>query len=247
MRRALSLAVLTCLAVLVSPLPLRAGGWLGVTIEQPRGVQIGEIIKGGPADQAGLVNGDIILSVNRTEIQSTPHFLHEIAQLSPQEQIVLNVIRQGKNMEVNVVLEDSNDHRSVSQSPFFHGPLATYQRGSVLTTTPSPYPDYASPSSDYLPPASPAVVPSAWLGIAPDRAKEGVLVRGIAPNGPGEQAGLQGGDIIVSINGQAVSSPVALVRLMTQFKPDDVVELSLIRAGQPKTVQVKVAPNPAKP
>jgi S1-C subfamily serine protease len=51
--------------------------------------------------------------------------------------------------------------------------------------------------------------------IAP--VKSGALIDGVFCNTPAETAGLGAGDVITSVNGHAVSSPVSLTNLMTQF------------------------------
>ncbi len=232
---------------------LHAGGWLGVTIEPPRGVQIGEIIKGGPADTANLQRGDIIISINNSQVQSIPHFIQEISHLGPQQKIVLGIVRQGKQLDIDVTLDDSNDHLSVSQTPFYRLPNSSHrlqpfgQHGAVLPGVNPKFPSPATPGSDIttplnFPQQSP---PTSWLGIAPGISnKGGIIVKGVAANSPGQQAGIKTGDVIISINGQAVSTPASLVRLMSQFKPGDIVEVSLTRNGKDETLQVKMGTHP---
>jgi S1-C subfamily serine protease len=222
-----------------------AGGWLGITIEPPQGVQVGEIIKGGPADQAKLEKGDIILAINSNQVQSIPHFIQEISRLAAKQEVILTIVRQGKKMEVRVILDDSNRHLSVSQTPFFRMPTVGFHHpapkkpGSLLPQTPTT-PLLAAPGT----PPAPSL---AWLGIAPGISnKGGVLVKGVAPNSPGIKAGIKSGDIITAINGQAVSTPASLVRLMSQFKPDDLVMVSLIRNGKVKNLQAKMAIHPSQ-
>jgi serine protease Do len=248
----LSLASFSVALLLLTP--LYAGGWLGVTIEPTRGVQIGEIIKGGPADLAKLKNGDVILKVNGKPVQSIAHFIQEISRIGAKQKALLNIIRQGKSLVVKVTLDDSNKHMSVSQTPFFRMPNSAHhiqpfqQRGSMM---PGVNPTFPGPSSsnstlsDPMPFPPPPTPPSAWLGIAPGISnKGGIIVKGVAVNSPAKKAGIQTGDIIISINGQAVSSPASLVRLMAQFKPDDLVEVALTRKGKDQTLQVKMAEHP---
>lgn len=241
------------LLLLATPNLLHASGWLGVTIEPPSGVQIGEIIKGGPADLAGLKNGDRILSINGQKVLSIANFIKTIASKAAKDEVELLVVRQGEQIVVKVLLDDSNNHRSVSQNPFYYIPESSRRGdnpGSLLSRRQQQFPDYSVPTNKLQPPnalhsAQPYDHPQAWLGIAPGATTNGgVAIKGVAPNGPGAKAGLKPGDIVIAINGNAVATPSSLVRLMGQFKADDLVEISLTREGKPKTLQAKMAVHP---
>ncbi len=228
-------------------------GWLGITIEPPNGVQIGEIIKGGPADLAGLKNRDIIQTVNENPVLSMGHFIRTISQMAPKQEVVLGLLRQGKNLQAKVILDDRKNHLSVSQTPLQQLPSGMLpsssafrswmdQSGSDFPGSLYPLPTVATPAPE------PAPQPAAWLGIAPGLSdKSGVLVKGVAKDSPGELAGLKPGDLVISINGQALSSPASLVRLMDQLEPGELVVISLTREGKIINLQAKMANNPAQP
>jgi serine protease Do/serine protease DegQ len=58
-----------------------------------KGVQVTSIQPGSPAQSAGLQAGDVIVSVNRTDVQNTEQ-LKKAAKASPQR-LLLRVIRNG--------------------------------------------------------------------------------------------------------------------------------------------------------
>ncbi len=73
--------------------------------------------------------------------------------------------------------------------------------------------------------------------------KEGALVSGgsqsaVLPDSPAAKAGLQNGDIIVSLNGQKLDATQSLASRLAQFKPGDKVDLKILRDGQEQTVSV---------
>ncbi|MBF0358876.1 MAG: PDZ domain-containing protein [Magnetococcales bacterium] len=225
--------------------PALAGGWLGVTIEPPQGVQIGEIIKGGPADKAELLKGDIITKINGNKVYSVASFTQKISQIGAEKKVTLDIMRQGKPLTIEVILDDSSRHRSVSQTPFFQSPPNGAH--SIPFLPPGHFQPPAYQNSNKFPPikSKADAQPAVWLGIAPGVAKSGeVVIKGVAANGPGDKAGLKAGDLIISINGQAVVSPASLIKMISNFKPGDLVILAITRKGQDKSIQIKMAAHP---
>jgi len=64
------------------------------------------IISGGAADKAGLKEGDIILELNGTKINEENPLSKLILQYSPGETITLKVLRDKKEIAINVVLDE---------------------------------------------------------------------------------------------------------------------------------------------
>lgn len=72
-----------------------------------------------------------------------------------------------------------------------------------------------------------------------DRAS-GALVADIVPESPAAQSGLKPGDIIVAFNGQRVESAADLPHFVGKVKPEDTVELAVLREGKNTTVKSKI-------
>ncbi|HIJ83020.1 MAG: PDZ/DHR/GLGF domain protein [Magnetococcales bacterium] len=251
--RGIVFVLLACFLTLNPTRTASAIGWIGMTVEPPRGVQVGEIIKHGPADKAGLVRGDIIRKVDGQEIVTMEQFILSIRGSRPGTVLTLGILRNGQELEIKANLEDGAEHQSVAQAPidrmlpgFGDMGLAPPMRDFSNQTPPSADWSTAYPrfSRDLPPDLSP---PTTWLGIAPTMAQGGVGVHAVAPGSPGEKAGLKPRDVIVSINGQALATPQALVRLLATFKPGDVVEINLNRDSQAQTVQAMLTAPPTNP
>jgi serine protease Do len=81
------------------------------------------------------------------------------------------------------------------------------------------------------------------LGIDRNR---GTLIRGVTPGGPAERAGLQQGDVVVGVAGQAVTPDQTLAYLISRQTIGSRVPFEVIRQGQRRTVNVAIAERPTE-
>ncbi len=77
-----------------------------------------------------------------------------------------------------------------------------------------------------------------WLGVDYRSVPGGAQVMRLVPNGPAARAGIVVGDVIVGYDGQPVDSSAALTRALYNSRPNQQVELVLMREGQ--TLKVRV-------
>lgn len=76
----------------------------------------------------------------------------------------------------------------------------------------------------------------------------GALVASVVDGGPSEQAGLQEGDMITSINGRPIQSFDQLIAyLFSNTSPGDVVTLEVLRGGQPQMIELTLGARPVSP
>ncbi|MGM0985218.1 MAG: DegQ family serine endoprotease [Pseudomonadota bacterium] len=76
---------------------------------------------------------------------------------------------------------------------------------------------------------------------------EGALIADLDPEGPAAQGGLQAGDVILSVNGEAVESSSTLPRLIGRVSPGSEVELTLLRDGERREETVTLGDWPESP
>jgi serine protease DegS len=92
-------------------------GWLGVAIqnvtedlaqsfelESLDGVIISNIIRNGPADQAGLTRGDVITRINGAAVKNVRSALTLISQAKPGSTVKLSGVRRGKKFEADATV-----------------------------------------------------------------------------------------------------------------------------------------------
>ena len=80
-------------------------GWLGVTEDSTTDeARIARVVEGSPADLAGLRSGDVILRVGENEVKSFNDLQNEIGRLLPEDEIVIQIRRDGEIEQISVKL-----------------------------------------------------------------------------------------------------------------------------------------------
>lgn len=92
-------------------------GWIGVEpqditpelansfgLAKTSGTIIAGVLKGGPADKAGIKPGDILISVDEKTVTDTTSMLNLVAQLTPGEKTKLTILRKSRESLVEVTV-----------------------------------------------------------------------------------------------------------------------------------------------
>lgn len=74
----------------------------------------------------------------------------------------------------------------------------------------------------------------------------GEIIERVSPGEPADKAGIQVGDVIVAVNGQAVTQDSSLSYLVANVKPGTRIPLDIIRGGKKQTVNVVVGTRPSE-
>ncbi|ATZ62806.1 MULTISPECIES: S1C family serine protease [Acinetobacter] len=87
-------------------------GWMGISLVpptqedvlQPRqpGVVVADVLKRGPAAEAGIKVGDRIVKVNNEDITSTSHLINYVALQAPNTEIQVEVVRGDQKVNLTV-------------------------------------------------------------------------------------------------------------------------------------------------
>jgi serine protease Do len=75
---------------------------------------------------------------------------------------------------------------------------------------------------------------------------QGELIRDVTPGGPAARAGVHQGDVVVAVNGQAVTPDQTLAYLVSQQPVGSRVPIQLIRGGQRQTVTITIGERPSE-
>ncbi|MFZ4826706.1 MAG: PDZ domain-containing protein [Phototrophicaceae bacterium] len=84
--------------------------------------------------------------------------------------------------------------------------------------------------------------PYLGIGLQPD-GQVGIMVDNVYPDSPAEQAGLQIGDVIYTLNGEPVL-PMTIGEQISQMQVGEVIQLGVVRQGEGLTVEVTLSARP---
>jgi len=100
------------------------------------------------------------------------------------------------------------------------------------------------------------VVTRGWIGVQPSDLTEdmvesfklkvdhGVLITGVLQDGPASAAGMQPGDVVLSVAGQPVGSTSQLLNAVAALKPKSTAEIRVQRGDKPVDLNVRIVQRP---
>jgi serine protease Do len=159
------------------------------------------VVAGGPAAQAGLQQGDVIIRVNGQPVTPDQTVSYLVANTPVGTRIPLEIIRGGKRATVTVVVGQRPTEEALAKLSGGD----TGNQGGAGGNAPTTTPQRALGLS--LAPLTPELGRAVNL---PATAR-GVLITSVDPNGDAAEEGLQRGDLIVSVNNQPVTTPAQVV------------------------------------
>ncbi len=78
-----------------------------------QGVVVVNVIDNGAAAEAGIKEGDVITAVNGVKVTDVPELLEKIGQHRPGDNVTLTIIRNGKKLDIPVVLRNSQGKTTI--------------------------------------------------------------------------------------------------------------------------------------
>ncbi len=183
-----------------------ARGWLGVQIQSltpdmaaslgvksAKGAIVASVVDDSPASKAGFKQGDVVLSLNGSDVDDNKDLTRKVASLRVGEQARFGILRDGKPYTLTALIAKRDDEQ-----------LASADR---------PAQDRANRA-----PAREASTTVLGLGLSAltDQAREqyniddktrGVVVSAVDPNSEAADKGFRPGDVIVGIGNRNVRTP----------------------------------------
>ena len=193
-------------------------GYLGVSIQdltpamaeafgvpEAGGAVIGDVSPDGPAAEAGVRRGDVIVGIDGQPVQDARDLRLTVATIAPRSKVTFNVWREGDQTEVPITLGRYPESPAETAEAPDRGNGAYGLSVTELTSN-----------------------VARQLGIP--EAIEGVLVAGVDPGSRAAEAGVRRGDVIVEAGRRAVRT-VAEFRDVVRRVGEDSLLLLVNRAG----------------
>jgi serine protease Do len=165
---------------------------LNVTVGS--GVLISNVGPDSPAAKAGVKQGDLVTQVNGKDVKSSNQLRNLVAAIAPGQSVTLKIMREGKPMQVAVLVgEQPPDMRAAFAAPNGGGAAPRSSLGMTVE------------------PLNPATAQQyGYAGL------NGLIVTDVQPNTPAALAGLRTGALIIEANRKPVRSPADLQRAVEE-------------------------------
>lgn len=185
------------LGVGLQPVDEDIAGSLG--LPKDRGEIVRTVQPGTPAAKAGIQQGDVIVSIGGKEVNPDETVSYLIANTPVRSRIPVVVIRNGRRITIPVTIEQRPTEEELAQQ------LGTGDQGSGQEQ------NRTAPASQALGLSLQPITPQIARALNLPAGTSGVVITGVSPSSDAAQKGLQRGDVVLSVNRQAVTSPAQVI------------------------------------
>jgi serine protease Do len=217
-------------------------GYIGATIQNftpdmaeaqgvpgQKGAIVADLVPGGPSARAGLVAGDVVVSVNGVSVKTSSELTREVAKAKPGDSLKLDVIHDGKHRTIDIrsgirpAEKDLALNDNTPGGPGAPGGAATPQV-SVLGMSLAPR-DEATRRKINAPPEL-----------------KGMVVEKVDASSDAGQKGLRAGDVIVRAGDRPVLTAADLSAVVDAAKKSNrnAVLLGVFRSGRTTFLPLKI-------
>ena len=201
-------------------------GWLGLSMRDltpemakslpmgtPKGALITEVVKGGPADKAGLRKDDVVIAYRGKEIPDSSTFRNDVSITPTGQEAKVTVVREGKKEEFTVKVGSLEEGTKIIA-------MAVRDRFGLEAR-----------------PVAPKEVEK--YGLTPN---QGVVIDWVDAKGPFGEAGFEVGDMILQIENLPIAGLDGFVAVMTSLKPNQKISVLALdhRTGNVGTILVSL-------
>ncbi len=207
-------------------------GFLGVQLQQlnqdtaeqlglksTQGALVADVVKGGPAAEAGLKAGDVITAVNGKAIADNFMLTREVGTVPPGQSIKLDYVRETKAGSLTAKVKARPEDEETASSPAPEG-----EKGGA----------------DLLGLVIEPLTPDLARRARVDPATKGVIITDLSPESVAASAGIEPGMVIIEVNRKPVSTPEEYSKAVKNVKPGDVVLLRVRTAQAAQFVTLRI-------
>jgi len=173
-------------------------------LKENKGALVSQVVPGGPADKAGIEQGDVIVSFDGRMVDDSKDLPRIVASTTVGKTVTVKLLRDGKEVEGQAKVGEMEEENTTEteQSPI-HPSLGV----TVQNLTPQI---------------------ARELGL---KKSAGVVVTGVEPGSPAAEASIQTGDVIQAVNRKPVRNVEDFVKIVEKAKGSGNL-LLLVQRGQ---------------
>ena len=182
------------------------------------GALVRNVDAGGPADKAGVQDGDIILKFDDRDIERSGDLPRIVGNTKPGTDVTMKVWRRGATLDLKVKVGEMGADRAANEANEAEAPAL------------------ASGPTNWL---GLAVSELTREQRGELRIKSGVQVEGVGDDSPAGRAGLRPGDVILQLNNQDISSPKQFNDIVTKLDKSKNLVVLVRRGDAAQYVPIK--------
>ena len=195
-------------------------GWLGLMIQDvtpelaksfglknSKGVIVSDVVKGSPADKAGLKRGDVIVKFNGKDTENAHMLSQMAAATAPDTKVPIEILRDGQTKTISLTVGTMPEGAQQAM------PSGEQKEESVWGIT----------VQELTPPLA------RQLELEPGTT--GVVVSAVKPGSPADAAGLHPGDLITEVNRKPVKNLTEYQQALRQIPKGENLLLLVQRGG----------------
>ncbi|MEI6582140.1 MAG: PDZ domain-containing protein [Chitinophagia bacterium] len=199
---------------------------LGVLTEKnEKGAIIKEIMKGTPAEKAGLKADDIITAINGVAINSAEELTQEVGKYMPDTKINITYLRNQQTENTTAILA-TNNRASTRNYQFID--TMVFNMDDMFKMLPPERKEWA-PKPRKL---------QLGVGIQDMESSKGVKITSVTENSPAALAGIKKDDVILSVNGTSLTDINDLRRILNETKEGDKWKVDYERGNKKTSTEV---------
>jgi serine protease Do len=210
-------------------------GWLGVSIQEVtsdlaeefgvkdlKGSLVSGVMKGSPAEKAGIKQGDVILQYNGRLVEDTGHLRNMVSQTPIDTTVKVKLLRNKKEVVVDVVIVELPKKLAEASSQENESQESNEEESSALAGL-----------------VVRELTPDLARRFGFEANEKGVVVVKIETGSKLFEAGIRPGDIILQINQTIITSLEDYKKITPKIKAKERLLLLLRRKGQDLFVTVR--------
>ena len=228
-------------------------GWLGITTQSvdydlaeafDLGVKYGALINSiyddSPAEEAKLLEEDVIISLNDEKVTDVDDLLDLLEETKPGDNVKLVIVREGEKKNITVTIDErpksfnkyaiKNKIKNKYKYGYFYGDddnddVKVFNFGDKTHGYLGVHlVDLTDQLGDYF-------------GVSDG---EGVLISSVEEDSPAEKAGIKAGDIVLSADSEKIEDSGDLSDVVRGFDKGDNITVVVLRDGKRKEITCEV-------